>query len=77
MEKKYRSKLDEVMDEQGRTSVWLARTVDATEQSVANWRSGSMPSDKYKVRIAKALGATVGHLFFGEGVDQEEHKNSA
>jgi transcriptional regulator with XRE-family HTH domain len=57
------------MTEQGRTNVWLAEKIGATEQSVSNWRGGNYPQPRFMKPIANALGVTVGYLFFDEGVD--------
>lgn len=77
MDKQYRCKLDEEMTTQGRTNKWLAKTVEATEQAVSNWRGGAIPSDRFKVKISNALGKSVGYLFFNEAVTCNVNENTA
>lgn len=48
----------------GWTQTTLATIVDASQVSVSGWERGvSAPSDEMKVRLAGAMGCSVGELF--------------
>ncbi|MGH9379623.1 MAG: hypothetical protein ACRD2Z_03270 [Thermoanaerobaculia bacterium] len=60
----YRTPLDKILTEEGRTGSWLARCCGVSRQAVSLWRVGrSTPEQATAERAARCLERKVGELF--------------
>lgn len=56
----YRSHLDQVMAEQGRMNIWLARVCGVEKGTVTRWRKAEFAPDQAKqALITRALGQEI------------------
>ena len=63
------------LDAREMTASHLAKKAGVPKQSLSGWLAGSNPRDVRQVkRVANALGTTVDHLMFGNGIDPEAQK---
>lgn len=60
--------LKRTLQEQGRTTTWLAKQLDVSLTTGYQWTSGkATPTDPRKIQISNLLGVSIEELFFGGG----------
>lgn len=73
-----KSQLKMYLDHRGWTPTELARKTGVSKQNISLWLSGTPPRNIEQVKlIAEALGTSVDHLCFGEGIDGEREQATA
>jgi DNA-binding XRE family transcriptional regulator len=61
------TRLKQTLQEQGRTTTWLANQLEVSRTTAHSWTSGkTKPEDHRKETISKLLGISIEELFFAD-----------
>lgn len=73
----YKTKLEQIMIEEGRSQTWLAKQVGVSPNQVNRWVKGiHEPTRLYMKRIAEALGRPVEGIFFTNSVSHADNNHA-